>query len=94
MRINNGYLMLGVGVCFLVASLSIDKFITFELLDMFNFGELIRMLGIGFISGYVGYRTGIKDTLKNKSGKSKRNRKNKNVKSPVVESTVNTSKNV
>lgn len=87
MRINNGYLMLGVGACFLLASLTIDKFVTFNLLDMFHFGELVRMLGVGFIGSYLGYKTGFKDGLKNKSKKGKsKSRNNKKDKKPQIDS--------
>ena len=82
-RINNGYFMLGIGACFFLASLSIDKFIAFELFDLFNFGELVRMLGIGFIGGYIGYKTGFKDALKNRS-KRKNNKRKSNKDENVI----------
>ena len=81
-RLNNGYLMIGIGVCFLLASLSIDKFITFALFDLFHFGELVRMLGVGFIGGYIGYKTGLKDALKTRSNKKNKKR---NVKKDTAE---------
>ena len=84
---NNGVLMVLVGICFVVGSLSIDKFVKFQLLDMYSLGWLFQLLGAGFIMGWVGYRSGVKDTLSkykintsNKRSKVRKSRKTKNTK--------------